>query len=68
MFVDDIIITTKIEDEHIKTFREVLRRPQEKNEYISKEKNIFEKNKVQYPGFDVFKNGYPIDSTQSQSF
>jgi hypothetical protein len=53
VYLDDILIYTKTEEEHIKTFKEVLKILQENNLFVKPEKCEFHKQEMEYLGLII---------------
>ena len=63
VYLDDILIFSKNEEEHIKHVQEVLERLRKHNLYAKLSKCQFHKKQVKFLGFLVGKNGVEIDIT-----
>lgn len=68
VFVDDIIVYSSLEEEHIKTIQEVLNRLSAKNVLISKNKNCIAESKIKYLGFEISEDGYEPDQSRLENF
>ncbi|KRH94305.1 pol polyprotein [Pseudoloma neurophilia] len=61
VFVDDILIYSKTKEEHISTFKQVLKKLDKKNIIINEEKNSLGKEQIKYLGFVISSKGYHSD-------
>lgn len=68
IFVDDIIVYSKTEQEHINTVKLVLNRLAEKNIKINSKKNCLGSTEIKYLGFKLSKNGYSPDKERLEDF
>lgn len=57
VYIDDILITGRTEEEHLSTLDEVLRRLEETGMRLKKEKCVFMVSQVEYLGQRLSKNG-----------
>ncbi|KRH94389.1 pol polyprotein [Pseudoloma neurophilia] len=68
VFIDDIIIFTKIPEEHFDTINLVLKRLEENNIVINEDKNVNCVKQISYLGFTVSELGYAQDSHRLADF
>ena len=61
IYIDDILINSESEIEHIKTLKRVLKRLKDNNITIKKGKIFFEKENISYLGYEISKKGYKIN-------
>jgi hypothetical protein len=61
IYLDNIIIFSKTEDEHIKRLESVLRRLKEQNLKLKGKKCAFLKTEIKYLGFVVSNDGIKTD-------
>jgi hypothetical protein len=61
IYLDDILIFSKTEDEHIKRLESVFRRPKEQNLKLKGKKCELFKTEIKYLGFVVSNGGIKTD-------
>lgn len=66
VYMDDIIIHSKGENEHFKLLTEVLKRLEENNLKLKIEKSSFFKNEVSYLGHIISENGIKADPKKTE--
>ena len=67
IFLDDILIYSKLEEEHDKHLRLVLQVLRENQLYANLSKCSFYHRKIQYLGYVIFKEGIAVDSKNIES-
>jgi len=60
-FVDNILVGTKIEEEHDEIVKEVLRRLEENNLYVKPEKCAWKVRKIEFLGVVIGPSGIEIE-------
>jgi len=60
-FVDNILVGTKIEEEHDEIVKEVLRRLEENNLYVKPEKCVWKVRKIEFLGVVIGPSGIEIE-------
>ena len=61
VFVDDILVGTKIEKEHNEIIEEVLKRLEENNLYVKPEKCVWKVRKIGFLGVIIGSNGIEME-------
>ena len=66
-YLDDILVFSQIEEEHLKHLRYVLERLQQENVLINVNKCTFMKTKLVYLGFVISREGLKMDPEKVQA-
>lgn len=68
VFVDDILLFSKTQEEHIRLLKEILERLKCNNIVINTKKSLFNKTEIPYLGYIINSDGYMPDQNKIKNF
>ncbi|KRH93384.1 putative LTR retrotransposon, partial [Pseudoloma neurophilia] len=68
VFIDDIIVFSKSEEDHFETINNVLKILEDRNIIINEDKNLICEKEISYLGFNVSEYGYAPDKNRLEDF
>ncbi|MBW0497466.1 hypothetical protein O181_037181 [Austropuccinia psidii MF-1] len=66
VYLDDIMVFSSSEEEHVKDVASVLQRLRDNNSFAKASKFVFHASSVEYLGFFVSREGFKMDSSKVQ--